>query len=66
MYDHIFYNPAKLQVLQMLEIPLEKSLAPAASGSGVQPQNLVSILPNVVFPSDHLRLEVEFEILKDD
>jgi len=62
MFDHIFFNPSHLKVLQMLEIPLEKSLTPSACGAGEQSQNSVSLLPNVVFPSDHLRLEVQFEI----
>lgn len=65
MFDHIFYNDNKLRVLKLLEIPQEDMLCPAKAGDTSQQDNLISYLPNSVFPSDHLRLEVEFEF-KDE
>lgn len=62
MFDHIMFNSNKLQVSRILEIPAEQDLAPARCGDVKQPQNMVCLLPNSVFPSTHLRLEVEFEI----
>lgn len=63
MHDHIVFNDSHLKVLQILEIPEERNLAPsnAIHGKDVDGSiNLVAKLPNSVFPSDHLRLEVEF------
>ena len=62
MYDHIFFNSNKLQATRILEIPQEQDLAPGRCGDTNQPTNMVCLLPNSVFPSNHLRLEVEFEI----
>lgn len=62
MIDHIFYNENKLKVLKILEIPQEIDLAPGHAGDMKQKNNMVSLLPNSVFPSYHLRLEVEFEV----
>lgn len=66
MYDHIIFNDAHLKVMKILEIPEERALAPS---SGVHPRldidgsmNHVTKLPNSVFPSDHLRIEVEFQL----
>jgi len=61
MMDHLIFNNTNLKVLQLLEIPAEKDLAP--KDKGFQGPNFVSLLPNVIFPSDHLRIEAEFEIV---
>lgn len=67
MYDHIIFNDSHLKVLQILEIPEERRLAPSADnkpdidGS----MNMVAKLPNSIFPSDHLRIEVEFQLCKE-
>lgn len=60
MFDHILFNSNKLQMMKILEIPQEQDLAPARAGDKKQPNNMVCLLPNSVFPSNHLRLEVEF------
>lgn len=67
MYDHIIFNDSHLKVLQILEIPEERKLAPSADG---KPDidgsiNMVAKLPNSIFPSDHLRIEVEFQLCKE-
>jgi mRNA deadenylase 3'-5' endonuclease subunit Ccr4 len=62
MFDHVFYNDNKLKVLRILEIPQEQDLAPGRAGDTNQKSNMVCYLPNSVFPSNHLRLEVEFEM----
>jgi len=61
MNDHILYTPHTAKVLKLLEIPDEQKLAPAATVQGSH--NYVSLLPNEVFPSNHLRLEAVFELL---
>ena len=60
MFDHVFFNADKLQITKILEIPEEDNLCPARAGDKKQPNNRVCLLPNSVFPSNHLRLEVEF------
>jgi hypothetical protein len=58
MYDHLIYNPEMLRVTSILEIPIESQLAP--SGCCKDPSkccNHVTYLPNVVYPSTHLRIE---------
>ena len=68
MYDHLIYTDKHLRVLRLLEIPDESLLAPSKAlkgGPDIDGSiNLVSKLPNSVFPSDHLRLEVEFELIR--
>ena len=65
MYDHLFYNHENLRVTKLLEILEEKQLAPSvAIKHPLTEGNLVSLLPNVVYPSDHLRIEAEFEFIK--
>ena len=59
MQDFVIYNHEKLQVLSLLEIPSERQLAPSAVKHPTTEGNLVSILPNIVYPSDHIRIEVE-------
>ena len=66
MFDHIVFNDSHLKVLNILEIPEERSLAPSTSIKGADmdgTMNYVTKLPNSVFPSDHLRLEVEFQLI---
>jgi hypothetical protein len=49
-----------MRVNKLLEIPSEKYLAPArAVKSPLTENNHVSFLPNMVYPSDHLRIEAE-------
>jgi len=62
MFDHVFYNDNRLKVLRILEITQEQDLAPGRAGDVNQKGNMVCYLPNSVFPSNHLRLEVEFEL----
>lgn len=62
MYDHVIFNANKLQMTKILEIPDEQDLAPSRAGDETQPNNRVCLLPNSVFPSHHIRLEVEFAI----
>ena len=67
MYDHIIYNNKQLRVLSLLEIPEERYLAPSSVNHREDIDgtiNMVTKLPNSVFPSDHLRIEVEFELLR--
>jgi len=61
MFDHLIFNNEHLKVLQLLEIPAEKDLAP--KDKGFRGPDYVSMLPNVIFPSDHLRIEAEFELI---
>jgi len=66
MYDHIIFTPSQMKVLSLLEIPEERFLAPSRVMNREDTDgsiNMVTTLPNSVFPSDHLRLEVEFELL---
>jgi len=64
MFDHIFYNHENLRVKKLLEIPEEKLLAPAFSQQhNMTDNNFVSRLPNVVYPSSHLRIEAELEFV---
>lgn len=57
--DHLIYTPNMLKVNKILEIPTENELSPSHYG---QEFNHVTALPNIIFPSDHLRIEAEFEL----
>lgn len=64
MQDHIFYNHECLSVTKLLEIPKECCLSPAgAVKHPLTEGNLLSQLPNIVYPSDHLRLEAELQFM---
>ena len=53
-----------MRVTKLLEIPSEKYLAPArAVKSPLTENNHVSFLPNMVYPSDHLRIEAELQFM---
>lgn len=61
MYDHLIYNTRKLRVTELLEIPEESCFAPSrASKSEETKSNHCTFIPNVVYPSAHLRLEAVF------
>ena len=51
--DYIFYNKNALRLLSMLEMPTFDQVS--AEGG----------LPNSKFPSDHLRIEVVFQIMPE-
>ena len=67
IYDHIIYTPEKLRVLELLEIPQEAQLSPfgAIRSPAMQSNNHVTLLPNIVYPSSHLRLEAILQFLEE-
>jgi hypothetical protein len=65
MYDHIIYNPERLRVKELLEIPQESQLSPsgACKNNPLTEKNHVTLLPNIVYPSSHLRIEAVMEFI---
>lgn len=65
MYDHLIYNPEKLRIKELLEIPLEEQLSPAGAlkGNPKTEENHVTLLPNIVYPSGHLRVEAVMQFI---
>ena len=65
MFDHIIYNRECVRVLELLEIPLEAQLSPsgACPGNLRTAQNHCTQLPNIVYPSQHLRIEAVLQFI---
>jgi hypothetical protein len=65
MYDHIIYSRECLRVLELLEIPQEAQLSPAGSCPHLAKteKNHCTLLPNVVYPSSHLRIEALMQFI---
>ena len=46
--DHILYNENAMTLLELLEVPSEADLSEGGA------------IPNLLFPSDHVRIEAKF------